>query len=388
MPPENAAALDELIGMVTVAGSRQGVLTGGLSGPAASAPGWLGADAVAAGQQVGVVLDLARACQGALVTAGTRLRAHAALLGETRAGIARLRSEQQSDFAAGWRRLAREVDFQQAALSGSPAVQAIVEEVRSADVARRNRHAALLDELSRDAAATGRVLTESSAVVGGRARPGDTNEVIATLAARLPGWGDGELAALGTALAARLFGASLDGAGLDSAAAEMASFADRPAFAEAFLLALGPARMRVLLRLLGNNRPGPGQRAVPAARDGHGGGRSRWPRRRGPARPLPPPVRGRRRRRGQRHGARAPCRRARPHRRSHGDGGGLDPPAGAARARSGFRRRHPHAALGLSAERSARRRHGSARRAAGGRRLRPVADRSRGVADGARAHLG
>lgn len=149
------------------------------------------------------------------------------------------------------------MDFQQAALSSSPAVQAIVEEVRSADVARRNRHAALLDELSRDAAATGRVLTESSAVVGGRARPGDRNDVIATLAARLPGWGDGELAALGTALAGRLFGASLDGAGLDSAAAEMASFAGRPAFAEAFLLALGPARMRVLLRLLGSNLLGP-----------------------------------------------------------------------------------------------------------------------------------
>jgi hypothetical protein len=257
MPPEDAAALDELIGMVTVAGSGQEVLADGLSGPAASAPGWLGADAVAAGAQVAVVKELARACQAALLTAATRLRAHAELLGETRAGVARLRDEQQSDFAAGWRRLAREVDYQQAALSTDPAVQAIVDEVGSADLVRRNRHAALLEELARDAAATGRVLTESSAVVGGRARPGDTNDVIATLAARLPGWGDIELAGLGRALAARLFGTSLDGPGLDSSAADMASFAGRPAFAEAFLLALGPARVRVLLRTLGSNLLGP-----------------------------------------------------------------------------------------------------------------------------------
>jgi hypothetical protein len=257
MPPENAAALDELIGMVTAADCRQDLLADGLSGPAASAPGWLGADAVAAGAQVAVVMELARACQTALLAAGTRLRAHAELLRETRAGVARLRSEQQNDFAAGWRRLAREVDYQQAALSTNPAIQAIVDEVGSADLVRRNRHAALLEELARDTAATGRALTESSAVVGGRARPGDTNEVIATLAARLPGWGLGELAALGSALAARLFGTPLDGAGLDSAAADMASFADRPAFAEAFLLALGPARVRVLLRTLGSNRLGP-----------------------------------------------------------------------------------------------------------------------------------
>lgn len=257
MPPEDAAALDELIAKVTLAGSRQGVLGDELSGPATSAGEWLGADAVAAAAQVAVVRDLVRDCQVALITAAGRLRAHAGLLAETRAAVARLRSEQQDDFTAGWRRLAREVDYQQAALSSSPAVQAIVDEVGSADRARRNRHAALLEDLARDAATTGRVLVESSAVVGGTARPGDTNDLIATLAARLPGWGDVELATLGRALAGRLFGTSLDGAGLNSSAATMAPFANRPAFAAAFLTALGPARMRVLLRVLGDGRLGP-----------------------------------------------------------------------------------------------------------------------------------
>jgi hypothetical protein len=257
MPPEDAAALDELIAKVAAGGAGQQMLADQLSGPAASAPGWLGADAVSASAQVAVVMHLARACREALDTAAGRLRAHAELLAGTRAAIARLRAEQHDDFAAGWRRLAREVDYQEEALGSSAAVQAIVDEVASADHARRNRHAVLLEELARDAASTGRVLTESGAVVGGRARPGDTNEVIATLAARLPGWGDSELATLGRALADRLFGTSLDGAGLNSSAADMALFANRPAFAVAFLTALGPARMRVLLRTLGDGRLGP-----------------------------------------------------------------------------------------------------------------------------------
>ena len=257
MPPEDAAALDELIAKVAVGGSRQETLADHLSGPAVSAPGWLGSDATAAGAQVAAARDLARACQEALLTAAGRLRTHAELLAGTRAAVARLRSEQLDDFAAGWRRLAREVDDQQQAVSGSPAVQAIVDEVGAADRARGNRHAVLLGELARDAAATGRVLTESSAVVGGRARPGDSHDVIAALAARLPGWGEIELATLGRALADRLFGTSLDGAGLNSSAADMAQFAEQPAFAVAFLTALGPGRMRILLRTLGDGRLGP-----------------------------------------------------------------------------------------------------------------------------------
>jgi hypothetical protein len=81
--------------------------------------------------------------------------------------------------------------------------------------------------------------------------------VIAALAARLPGWGDEELARLGRGLADRLFHTSLDAAGLDTSAADVTLFADRPAFAEAFLLRLGPVGVRVLLRTLGGNLLGP-----------------------------------------------------------------------------------------------------------------------------------
>jgi hypothetical protein len=257
MPPEDPAALDELVREVTLAGYRQQVVGDGLSGSAAATPGWLGDDARTAAAQVVAVVELVRSCQDALLTAATRLRLHAELLGQTRGNIGRLRSEQQSEFAAAWRRIAREVAYQQAALPADPVVQAVADEVRTADQARGHRYAVLIEELDSDATATARVLTESSAVVGGHARPGDPKEVIAALAARLPGWGDEELARRGRALADRLFGTPLDGAGLDSAAADVALFAGRPAFAEAFLLALGPSRVRVLLRTLGSNLLGP-----------------------------------------------------------------------------------------------------------------------------------
>lgn len=257
MPPEDVAALDELVRTVTLAGYRQEVVGDGLAGPAASAPGWLGDDAVAAGAQVAGVLELTRGCQNALLRAATRLRAHAEVLGQTRAGVARLRAEQESDFAAAWRRLGSEVNYQPAAVTDSPALLAIADEVRSADQGRRTRHAGLLEDLAADAAATARVLTESSAVVGGRARRGDTSEVILALADRLPGWGDDELAGLGRALAVRLYSTPLDGAGLDASAAGMALFADRPPFAEALLVGLGPKGVRALLGTLGRNLLGP-----------------------------------------------------------------------------------------------------------------------------------
>jgi hypothetical protein len=257
LPAENLAAVEDLVRQVALAGYRQGVVGDGLSGPAASAPGWLGDDARAAAAQVVAVLDLVRSCQGALLTVATRVRAHGELLAETRATITRLRSDQHSDFAAAWGRLAALPNYVQAALTDAPEMQAIADEVRSADQARRNRHAVLIDELAADAAATARVLAESSAAVGGRAQRGDTNTVIVSLAARLPGWGDEELAARGRALAARLLGTPLDGAGLDASAADTVLFADRPAFAEAFLVALGPKGVRALLRTLGGPLLGP-----------------------------------------------------------------------------------------------------------------------------------
>ena len=253
-----------------------------LSGPAASAPGWLGADAVAAGAQVA---RRAWTWRGPARTRSsprrTRLRAHAELLGETRAGdrppavraAERLRrglaaAREGGGLPAGGARQQPGGPGHRRARCGRPTV------------ARRNRHAALLEELARDAAATGRVLTESSAVVGGRARPGDTNEVIATLAARLPGWGDGELAALGTRprrpALRRVPGRRRTGLRRcrDGVVRGQAGFRGgvpaRPGTGED---ARAPAA-------LGDDLLGAGQRAVPAARDGHGGGRSRWSRRR------------------------------------------------------------------------------------------------------------
>ena len=120
--------------------------------------------------------------------------------------MAALRAEQDEEHRAAWSRLSALVDIGapgQAALT--PAV-AIGEEFAASEASRGRRHAALLAEVADDAAATGRVLAESSALVGGTGRPGDDGRALAHLAALLPGWGDEELAARGAALAVALTG--------------------------------------------------------------------------------------------------------------------------------------------------------------------------------------
>ena len=70
--------------------------------------------------------------------------------------------------------------------SALPAAAAIGEEFAASEASRGRRHAALLAEVADDAAATARVLAESTALVGGTGRPGDDGRSVAHLAVLLP----------------------------------------------------------------------------------------------------------------------------------------------------------------------------------------------------------
>src|SRR3982750_3656598 len=83
MPPGDPAAVDELVRDVAGAAFWLAVLRDELSGPAASAPGWLGDDATAASVQLSRVAGLARDAADAVLRAAGRLGAHADLLRET-----------------------------------------------------------------------------------------------------------------------------------------------------------------------------------------------------------------------------------------------------------------------------------------------------------------
>jgi hypothetical protein len=79
--------------------------------------------------------------------------------------------------------------------------------------------------------------------------------VIAYLAAQLPGWGDTEVAARGTALADDL----VEGSSLawETLATDAAAYAGNPAFASALLAGLGPERVAQLFGVLGSNAQEP-----------------------------------------------------------------------------------------------------------------------------------
>ena len=158
---------------VTLAGYRQDVVGGGLAGPAASAPGWLGDDAVAAGPRSRVVLELTRGCQNALLTGGHQAPCPCGGAGADpcrrgppagRAGE-RLRGGLAAARAARWTTSRRR----------SPTARRCWRSRRRCG--RPTRRAGpgtrgCSRSLAADAAATARVLTESSAVVGGRAPSG------------------------------------------------------------------------------------------------------------------------------------------------------------------------------------------------------------------------
>src|SRR3954449_3604721 len=78
------------------------------------------------------------------------------------------------------------------------------------EATRRRRHDAVIEVVAADAAETTRALADATVGLGGIGVPGDGLRVMAHLAAVLPGWGDGELAALGRRTALDLAGRSAE----------------------------------------------------------------------------------------------------------------------------------------------------------------------------------
>ena len=253
MPPGDADALSDVVSDVAWAGFHLTVLSRRLAGPAAAAPGWLGADAAAAAAQVGVVATLAEDVVAAVLAAISRLGDHADRLHEARRQVAALRREQEYGFSGMWTRLGMLGDPHLVMTTDMPEAVAVVEELRAAEDTRRRRHAAILEDVAADAAATARVLIDSCAAAGGRATPEDAGRLVMYLATRLPGWGDEELAARGRALAYELMGGPVDPAGLDAAAEAAVALASSPEFATALLADLGVDGFRTLLDALGSD---------------------------------------------------------------------------------------------------------------------------------------
>jgi len=251
LPEEDPAALVHTIEAVSGAAFRLGLLDVHLAGPAATAPGWLGSDAAAAAAQIGAAAGLARDIHGALTLGLQRLDRHAELLDHVRARIAVLRAQQQEDYDVAAARLAVLVSAPRppGSLDAPAPVVALRDELDAAEVARRREHAALVDELRSDALETAHALSAATTVVGGTGRRGQEGPVLAHLAAVLPGWGDGELAARGTDLAHAIL-ESPTLRGVQAPAGEVV-LASSPAFAGALLTALGPSGVRRLFYLLG-----------------------------------------------------------------------------------------------------------------------------------------
>ncbi len=256
MPPGNADALGEVVSDVAGAGFHLTVLSRRLTGPAATAPGWLGADAAAAAAQVGAVATLAGSAVDAVLTAMHRLGDHADRLHEARRRVTALRQEQDDDFTSAEARLASLGDHSLVMTTELSQAVAVVEDLRASEESRRRRHDACLEEVADDAAATAEVLAGCCAVVGGRGRAGDSERVVAYLGVRLPGWGDVELAARGRALAGQLTG-PLTPERKDAEASDVMPMARSAAFARAFLAALGQQGLVDIFRSLADTDSAP-----------------------------------------------------------------------------------------------------------------------------------
>ena len=240
-PPGDPAALADLVSAETGAAYGTGVLGAHLDGPAASAPGWLGADAAAAAEQVGTVTALVQQLHGTLTAAEQRLRVHAQVFDDARAQIAVLRREQAEDFAVAWTRVAQ----------SDPALpDPIREELRAAEADRRRAHAAAVADVQDDATATAQVLDGATTGLGGTGERGQGAAVLVHLASLLPGWGDGELISRAWAAAQALDGPVTAG-DIDAIAREGLPYAGTAAYAGALLANLGEDGVRWLLVELG-----------------------------------------------------------------------------------------------------------------------------------------
>lgn len=256
MPPGDTDEIADLVGDLRSVERCLASVDVRISGAATDTAGWLGDDATAAAAQVTAVAGLVRAAHDALTPAADRLAAHAEHLLEARRRVGALGHEQDEQFREAWRRWYALPDLQAQLLAGGPEVRAIVADVEAGEASRRRRHHAILEEVRDDAVATARVLADASAVVGGRGRTGEGNQVVAHLAAQLPGWGDRELVRRGHALAERL----ADGGKVlqegNRRAESAAPLMNSPAFATAFLSTLGTAGVTWLLRFLGTDQFG------------------------------------------------------------------------------------------------------------------------------------
>jgi hypothetical protein len=258
-PPEDPAGLAEVVDTLRAVAFSTGVLAGNLIGPSGSAPGWLGADAAAAAEQVVRTARIAGDVHEALASALDRLSAHHDVLMAALGRLRALRAEQVDDFAATRLQLDRLAQAAGGGLPDAAAVLTVLERLTAEETARASAHTALLDEVADDAAETAGVLADAGAGVGGHGAPGDSDRVVTYLATRLPGWGDQELAGLGVALAAQLSGRGTR-AELDRLAQGSAPYITNPVFARTLLLRLGPDGLRYLLTVIGEQpaaAPGP-----------------------------------------------------------------------------------------------------------------------------------
>ena len=235
---EPGALVDAATDLGTAARAVDDVATGLGS---ATAPGWRGADAEALAARCQRVSFVATDVVDALRRAARRCEEHAELWRVTRARIAAMRDEQARDFARAQSRLAVPWDGAAPAAAGADAVLA---ELAASEDDRRSEHAALRTRLTEDAEVTAGVLTSAAADVGVRGGSAGSTATLASLAARLPGWGAPELARLGRRVGEELLRGS---AGAEQIAQEALAAATGSAHATAMLAALGPDGLRWLL---------------------------------------------------------------------------------------------------------------------------------------------
>lgn len=241
LPAGRPAELASLISVLAGAAFHAGVLDAHLSGPAASAPGWLGADSSAAAEQVGRTAALTRQVSDALTSAWHRLDAHRQMLCTVGGLVRVLWAAQDEDFIEAYARLAALQQQYGPDVVYGQAWSAVIADVTARERARAREHAGLLDEVTQDAADAARILIGACRELGGLGAPEDGGRVLAFLACQLPGWGAPELAELarqGSDVGAELRGASPDD--LVTVLQAHASILAVPAFAASVVEALGP----------------------------------------------------------------------------------------------------------------------------------------------------
>ena len=231
------ALVDAATDLAAAARSVEDLATGIAS---AAAPGWVGVDADALSARCRRVSLVATDVVEALQRAARRCAEHAELWGSTRTRIRALREEQGRDFTHARARVAARYDGD-AHAAGADAVLA---ELAASEDDRRSEHAALRARLAEDAEGTAGVLTAAAADMGVRGGSAGSTATLASLAARLPGWGAPQLARLGRRLGQELRANSADA---DRIAQEALAAATGAAHATALLTALGPDGVRWLL---------------------------------------------------------------------------------------------------------------------------------------------